>query len=159
MRRCLLTALACLLLPGAARAADLAQYVDPMIGTLAPGFVFPGADAPFGMVQNSPDTLGPLVYSGYMGNDPAIRGFSLVHLSRAGRRQGRRAAVHALDRPTGAPPTDPMQYARRSPTRPSSAEAGYYEVRLANGTRRRADGVGARRDAALRVPAGRRPRT
>ncbi|MFL5782518.1 MAG: hypothetical protein ACJ760_14475, partial [Thermoleophilaceae bacterium] len=29
-----------------------------MIGTRAPGFVFPGADVPFGMVQNSPDTYG-----------------------------------------------------------------------------------------------------
>ena len=51
---------------------DPAGYVDPMIGTFAPGFVFPGAAAPFGMVQNSPDTRGEFAYSATCG---AIRRF------------------------------------------------------------------------------------
>src|ERR687884_1209535 len=64
---------------------DLAKYVNPMVGTFAPGFVFPGADVPFGMVQNSPDTYGsPFAYGGYLYTDPLIRGFSLVHLSGPG---------------------------------------------------------------------------
>src|SRR5437899_12613008 len=85
MRRAALLALLALALSGpAARAADVAQYVDPMIGTFGTGWVFPGSDVPFGMVQNSPDTLGPLVYAGYMGNDALIRGFSRVHLSGVG---------------------------------------------------------------------------
>ena len=63
---------------------DLARYVDPMIGTFAPGFVFPGASVPFGMVQNSPDTYGEFAYSGYLWSDPTIGGFSLVHLNGPG---------------------------------------------------------------------------
>src|SRR6478736_5642411 len=84
-RAALLSMLASLALCApATHAADLAQYVDPTIGTFGTGWVFPGSDVPFGMVQNSPDTLGPLVYAGYMGNDALIRGFSLVHLSGVG---------------------------------------------------------------------------
>ena len=45
-------ALVLLGLAAPARAGDLAAEVDPMIGTFAPGFVFPGASVPFGMVQN-----------------------------------------------------------------------------------------------------------
>ncbi|MEY2474960.1 MAG: hypothetical protein QOG87_275 [Actinomycetota bacterium] len=63
---------------------DLARYVDPMIGTSAPGFVFPGASVPFGMVQNSPDTYGEFAYSGYLWTDPTIGGFSVVHLNGPG---------------------------------------------------------------------------
>jgi putative alpha-1,2-mannosidase len=67
---------------------DLARHVDPMIGTFAPGFIFPGAAAPFGMVQNSPDTRGEFAYSGYIWSDPAIQSFSLVHLSGPGVKKG-----------------------------------------------------------------------
>jgi predicted alpha-1,2-mannosidase len=63
---------------------DLAAHVDPMIGTVPPGFVFPGASLPFGMVQNSPDTYGQFAYSGYLWTDPTIGGFSLVHLNGPG---------------------------------------------------------------------------
>src|SRR3954470_22026104 len=59
-------ACALLAVPSAAR-GDRAAEVDPMIGTSAPGFVFPGASVPFGMVQNSPDTEGSgFAYSGYL---------------------------------------------------------------------------------------------
>src|SRR3954467_1661717 len=109
--RCLLLALALLAVPPAARAADVAQYVDPMIGTFAGGFTWPGADVPFGMVQNSPDTFTPvagyqgLVYSGYIYNDPEIRDFSLVRLWGPG-------VAKAGDLPFmpwvgSTPPTDP----------------------------------------------------
>src|SRR2546427_6693367 len=91
MRRAPWTGLAALLAclacapPAGAADPDPASYVDPMIGTFAPGFVFPGADVPFGMVQNSPDTYGsPFAYGGYLYSDPEIRGFSLVHLSGPG---------------------------------------------------------------------------
>ena len=74
--------------PHRARAAaageDLAQWVDPMIGTAPVGFVFPGAVRPYGMVQVSPDTEGPFAYSGYIATDQTIRGFSMVHLSGPG---------------------------------------------------------------------------
>ena len=35
---------------------DLAQFVDPMIGTAKMGHTYPGATVPFGSVQLSPDT-------------------------------------------------------------------------------------------------------
>ena len=35
---------------------DLAQYVNPFVGTGGHGHTYPGAIAPFGMIQNSPDT-------------------------------------------------------------------------------------------------------
>src|SRR3546814_9900856 len=37
-------------------APDPLAFVDPMIGTGPEGHTFPGATAPFGMVQLSPDT-------------------------------------------------------------------------------------------------------
>src|SRR4051795_13323543 len=135
MRRAALLVLLALALPAsAARAADVARYVDPMIGTFGTGWVFPGSDVPFGMVQNSPDTLGPLVYAGYMGNDALIRGFSLVHLSGVG-------VADAGDLPfmpwigNGTPPDDPMQYAAPFDHANESAQAGYYTVLLGNGIR------------------------
>ena len=36
--------------------ADLTQYVNPLIGTLGFGNVYPGAQVPFGGIQISPDT-------------------------------------------------------------------------------------------------------
>src|SRR4051812_9461827 len=133
MRRAALLVLLALALPAsAARAADVARYVDPLIGTFGTGWVFPGSDVPFGMVQNSPDTLGPLVYAGYMGNDALIRGFSLVHLSGVGVADGG-------DLPfmpwvgNGTPPSDPMQYAAPFTHANERAAAGYYNVLLGNG--------------------------
>ena len=72
---------------------NLTQYVNPFIGTQPgppiPNFTessantFPGADAPFGMMQWSPDTTSNLP-GGYDYNDAAIKGFSLTHISGAG---------------------------------------------------------------------------
>ncbi|MBV9710686.1 MAG: hypothetical protein JO011_07225, partial [Ktedonobacteraceae bacterium] len=73
-----------------ATGVDLARYVDPFTGTgvqpgatFGGGDTFPGADAPFGMVQWSPDTS---VYNsgGYWYSDNKIKGFSLTHLNGAG---------------------------------------------------------------------------
>lgn len=65
--------------------------VDPMIGTGGEGHTFPGAVAPFGMVQLSPDTdTGHVVRdsykwaAGYRYSDPTIEGFSHTHFSGAG---------------------------------------------------------------------------
>ncbi|MCW2991570.1 MAG: glycoside hydrolase family 92 protein [Solirubrobacterales bacterium] len=122
-----------MLLPATARGADLARHIDPTIGTMAPGFTFPGADAPFGMVQNSPDTLGPLVYSGYMHHDALIRGFSLVHLSGPGVAKAGDLPFMPWTLPQ-APPSDPTQYASPYNHATEQAQAGYYRVLLANGT-------------------------
>jgi predicted alpha-1,2-mannosidase len=79
---------------GVARAAsDPAQYVNPFVGTRpggpdfghggGAGMTFPGADAPFGMVQWSPDSV-THQHGGYTYDDNRIKGFSLTHISGPG---------------------------------------------------------------------------
>lgn len=65
---------------------DFAKYVDPFIGTGGHGHTFPGATAPFGMIQNSPDTRMDSWdgCSGYHISDTTILGFSLTHLQGTG---------------------------------------------------------------------------
>ena len=65
--------------------------VDPLIGTGGGGHTFPGAVAPFGMVQLSPDTDTTCTVrdcyghaAGYRYDDPTIQGFSHTHFSGAG---------------------------------------------------------------------------
>ncbi len=66
----------------------LLQYADPMVGTDAHGHTFPGACAPFGMIQLSPDTRPKAGdwdgCSGYHYSDSLIFGFSHTHLSGTG---------------------------------------------------------------------------
>ena len=128
MTRALLLALALALVVPAAALAEPVDEVDPMIGTAPPGFVFPGAVVPFGMVQNSPDTMGEFAYSGYLSTDPTIRGFSLVHLSGPGVRK----AGDLPFMPTVGPVVsrDPYAYASPFSKARERAEAGYYRVVL-----------------------------
>ncbi len=76
---------------------NVLQFVNPMIGTQRMGHTFPGAVAPFGMVQLSPDTdtipyevngkYNPDVYkycAGYQYDDKTIVGFSHTHFSGTG---------------------------------------------------------------------------
>ncbi len=62
------------------------DWVDPRIGTGGHGHCFPGAVAPFGAVQLSPDTFnsGWDGCSGYHASDTSIMGFSHTHLSGTG---------------------------------------------------------------------------
>lgn len=62
------------------------DYVDPMIGTGFHGHTYPGASAPFGAVQLSPDTRRDNwdACSGYHYSDSTIIGFSHTHLSGTG---------------------------------------------------------------------------
>ncbi len=61
-------------------------YVDPFIGTGGHGHTYPGASAPFGIMQLSPDTRfdGWDGCSGYHYSDSIIYGFSHTHLSGTG---------------------------------------------------------------------------
>ena len=81
----------------AQQAKRAVEYVNPMIGTDGMGHTFPGACAPFGIVQLSPDTdtiphniagkYQKKVYeycAGYCYNDPTIVGFSHTHFSGTG---------------------------------------------------------------------------
>ncbi|MCK5148336.1 GH92 family glycosyl hydrolase [bacterium] len=73
------------------------DYVNPFIGTEDMGHMFPGATAPFGLVQLSPETeLEPYSYgrgynsdayrycSGYQYNDNTIVGFAHTHFNGTG---------------------------------------------------------------------------
>jgi predicted alpha-1,2-mannosidase len=76
--------------PASAAPADPASLVDTFIGTGSGGDVvgdvdtFPGASAPFGMVQFSPDTPSRPAGGGYFYSDTSITGYSLTHLSGVG---------------------------------------------------------------------------
>lgn len=61
-------------------------YVNPFVGTGGHGHTYPGATAPFGMMQLSPDTRyeGWDGCSGYHYSDSVIYGFSHTHLSGTG---------------------------------------------------------------------------
>lgn len=77
---------------------DFTQFVNPFIGTSKMGHTFPGATAPFGMVQLSPQTnfeamyledgnYNPKTYeycAGYQYRDTTILGFSHTNLSGTG---------------------------------------------------------------------------
>ena len=90
----LILAFACMVLPVMAQKTDL---VNPIIGTNGMGHTFPGACAPFGIVQVSPDTdtipdltvekAQPRAYeycAGYQHKDSSIVGFSHTHFSGTG---------------------------------------------------------------------------
>ena len=69
-----------------ASAVDYSLLVNPFIGTDFTGNTYPGAQAPFGMVQLSPDNGLPGWdrISGYYYPDSTIAGFSHTHLSGTG---------------------------------------------------------------------------
>ena len=74
-----------------ARPLQLTKYVNPFIGTIFEGHVYPGATLPFGMVQLSPDN-GLTVQdkyegycAGYSYTKNMVKGFSHTHLSGTGR--------------------------------------------------------------------------
>ncbi|MEU2717872.1 GH92 family glycosyl hydrolase [Streptomyces sp. NPDC007205] len=121
---------------------DLTPYVNPFVGTEKTGSTsydggntFPGADAPFGMVQWSPDTRSPRP-GGYDYTDHEIRGFSLTHFSGAG-------CTAAQDLPfmphvgtvDQSPATEPDTYLDGFSHDAESARPGYYGVTLASGTK------------------------
>src|ERR1043166_5221120 len=123
-------------------ADDLARYVDPFIGTLGSGFVFPGPAAPYGMVQLSPDTNGYFAYTGYLWSDQAIRGFSHVHVESMGVPEGGNLPFMPT---TGTVVTDAAQYQSLFHHASEVASPGYYRVRLDS------YGIGAELTAGLRV--------
>ncbi|HEY3682193.1 MAG TPA: GH92 family glycosyl hydrolase [Streptosporangiaceae bacterium] len=77
----------------AAAVADPSAYVNPFVGTEdggtdfghggGAGNDFPGAAAPFGMMQWSPDTV-TTAGGGYKYEDDRLRGFSMTHISGPG---------------------------------------------------------------------------
>jgi len=111
-------------------AQDVLALVDPMIGTSGSGFVFPGPAAPFGMVQLSPDTEGPVAYTGYSYTDKLIRGFSHVHTQSMGVWEGGELPLMPT---VGEVSTDVKAYQSAFTHATEQAEVGSYTVDLANG--------------------------
>lgn len=117
--------------PAAAIVNDPASYVDPIVGTSGNGYdgaidTFPGADAPFGMVQWSPDTPSQPAGGGYNYGDAAITGFSLTHLSGPGCNVFGDAAILPAIGPIAAPATATQAFSHAS----EIATPGYYEIRV-----------------------------
>jgi predicted alpha-1,2-mannosidase len=116
--------------------------VDPMIGTGGQGHTFPGATAPFGMVQLSPDTDTSCeiraCYShaaGYRFEDPTIQGFSHTHFSGAGHSDlGDVLVMPQAGEDVQLDPGDPLVpgsgYRSRFDHARETAHPGYYAVSL-----------------------------
>ncbi len=115
---------------------SLVDYVDPFIGTGGHGHTYPGATAPFGMVQPSPDngTPGWDWCSGYHNTDSMIAGFAQLHLSGTG--IGDLADILLM--PTNkeveltrfGTPKDSLPYTSRFSHANELASPGYYKVYL-----------------------------
>ena len=119
-----------------------ASYVNPMIGTGIGGRnvgavdMFPGPDAPFGMIQWGPDTSPAGVNQpvGYAYSDSVIEGFSLTRLSGVGSYIFRDIEFLPTTKPvTRSPGTSWSSYTSGFSHRTESAKAGYYGVHLSNG--------------------------
>jgi predicted alpha-1,2-mannosidase len=138
-------ALALILAASAATAApsDKAYTsVDPFIGTGGEGHTFPGAVAPFGMVQLSPDTnTGCEIRdcykwaAGYRYSDSTITGFSHTHFSGAGHSDLGDFLVMPVVGPTESVPLEPGDdktagYRSRFSHDRERASPGYYAVDL-----------------------------
>lgn len=123
------------------------DYVNPMVGTKSMGHTFPGACAPFGLVQLSPDTeMIPHnidgVYqadayqycAGYQYDDKTIVGFSHTHFNGTGHSD----LGDILLMPTtgdlmldkGSEDNPESGYRSRFSHEDEKAEAGYYSVLL-----------------------------
>lgn len=116
----------------------LTSFVNPFIGTGGHGHTYPGATAPFGMVQPSPDngTQGWDWCSGYHISDDTITGFSQLHLSGTGIGD----LVDLLLMPTNnkvdlslfGKTKDSLPYTSKFSHDNEIASPGYYSVKLNN---------------------------
>lgn len=121
----------------AAPAVDPVREVNTFIGSKDDGNTFPGASAPFGLIQVSP--IGEH-YSGWRYDDPKIRGFGHSFLSGAGCwEQGGQVSVLPVTGTIGPggdfDTQDPKRfnhktYASRYSHDGEVGQAGYYKVRL-----------------------------
>ncbi|ETS74432.1 hypothetical protein PFICI_14298 [Pestalotiopsis fici W106-1] len=64
--------------------ADVLNYIDPLIGTVNGGHVFPGATLPYGMAKAVADVRGGEAAAGFVSDDSLIHGFSHLHDSGTG---------------------------------------------------------------------------
>ena len=124
------------LIPAAARdtrkliapVTNLAALVDTRTWTSGGGNTYPGAQAPFGMIQWSPDTMpGRVDGGGYTFTDKKLYGYSLTHISGTGCRAAGDVPVLPM---TGAlPGGDPTNVTTAFSHSGEVAQAGYYSAR------------------------------
>ncbi len=120
---------------------NLVQYAKPMCGTgtaqgaqVGDNGTFPGAMAPFGMIQWSPDTDDGRHISGYGDEGRRISDFSVDHISGAGCPYGEDFAMMPIlgDAPS-SPPVGRSAYAQPFSHANEAAKPGYYGVTFDNG--------------------------
>ncbi len=117
---------------------ETVDYVNPLIGTFGEGNCYPGAVAPFGMIQISPDTEDNLweTASGYDYGDSSIIAFSLTHFSGTGIPDlGDIRFMPQIGKPwlvQGSKNNPDSGYRARFLHKDEIAKAGYYSVRLSD---------------------------
>ena len=114
-----------------AQQADYASEVNTLIGTDYTGNTYPGAQAPFGMVQLSPDNGLPGWdrIAGYFYPDSTIAGFSHTHLSGTGAGDLYDISFLPVTLPERVSEA-PLGVHSRFSHSDETARAGYYQVRL-----------------------------
>ncbi|RDI97811.1 glycoside hydrolase family 92 protein [Dyella solisilvae] len=127
--------------PGHAATGHVAD-VDPRIGTGGDGHTFPGATAPFGMIQLSPDTAMPdfkhayKYAAGYQYGDGSLLGFSHTHFSGSGHSDLGDVLVMPIAGDVRLEPGDVAKpgsgYRSRFSHDSEVVEAGYYAVTLSD---------------------------
>lgn len=142
--------LSCMGMAAVREKVKLTSYVNPMIGTDGMGHCFPGACAPFGIVQLSPETdtiphnvdgkYQGKVYdycAGYQYHDHTIVGFSHTHLSGTGHSDLGdimiMPQVGEMRLNPGTAHQPDAGYRSRFSHETEHAHPGYYEVTLENG--------------------------
>ncbi|GAA4633355.1 GH92 family glycosyl hydrolase [Actinoallomurus vinaceus] len=140
-----LTSLALPAVPVHAAPPDLASYVNPFVGTQdggpdfghggGAGMNFPGAVAPFGMMQWSPDTVRNSG-GGYKYEDNRLRGFSMTHISGPGCTGAQDFPVIPFSGPvTTSPATHADDYVQTFKHENEQASPGSYAVTLDSGVK------------------------
>lgn len=110
-----------------AEVEDPTTLVNPFVGTQDFGNTFPGASAPFGMVQVSPDTGGQ---GGYDYEQDHIHGFSQTHLSGVG--CGVAGELPIMPTTGQVDTVDPAKYRSKYSHDDEEAVPGYYRVGLSS---------------------------
>ena len=146
----------------AADAEDPSALVNTFIGTQDEGNTFPGASAPFGLIQISP--IGSH-YAGWRHGDEKIRGFGRSFLSGAGCwEQGGQISVLPVTGGIGpggdfdtndAKSFDHRKYGSRYTHDGGAGQAGYYKVRLTGPSDQKADDIDVEATALTRAAAER----
>lgn len=145
---CLVVPLLLPLVPASAHAetaADSSGYVNPFVGTQdggrdfghggGAGMTFPGAVAPFGMMQWSPDTV-RTAGGGYKYEDNRLYGFSMTHISGPGCTGAQDFPVLPISGTIGrSPAVDGAGYLQTFDHANERAAPGYYRVTTDSGVR------------------------